>query len=256
VTLTSDAYTLKPGEEEFYCYAMTLKSDIVITGFTPTYGQATHHILFAQTLAEEPDGFSNCHVLIKTSWAPLFVGGKETTPLKLPEGVGMKLTAGTQILLQLHLLNSSAKPITDKTAVTMAGAPDPNAPFTPAGIFGLDDEKISIPAGAAGFQQSMQCTPGKKLNVFAYLGHMHRIGTHMNLQQNGQTVIDEGWNFDAQPTTPKTMVINPTDQLKLTCTYTNTSDQAVVWGESTLNEMCAMVFYYTNFEGLDGCQQM
>ena len=256
ITLTSQPYTLQAGQEKFYCYTMTLQSDVVVTGFTPTYGKGTHHILFAQTLALEPEGFSDCNVLFKTTWAPLFLGGIETTPLALPQGVGISLTKGTQILLQLHLLNSSSAPLTDSTGVTMELAADPKAPFTPAGIFGMTDETITIPPNSAGFQQSMSCKTGKPLDVFAYFGHMHRIGTHMTLTRNGsEMLVDQGWNFDVQPTTLKNMTISPTDNLKLTCTYTNTSAKAVVYGESTYNEMCAFVFYYTKYSGLDGCVQ-
>jgi hypothetical protein len=256
VTLGSTSYTLKPGEEEFYCYTMTLPEDVVATGFTPTYGKGTHHVVFAQTLALEPSGFSQCHVFFKTTWSPLFVGGVETTPLQLPEGSGMALTKGTQILLQLHLLNSTSEPITDTTSVTMQVAADPKAPFTPAGIYGLDDEKISIPAGASNFTQSMPCTIDKPLNVFAYFGHMHRLGTNISLTKNGEPFLAEDWNFDIQPTTAKTFTLAPNDQLKLTCTYTNTTTNPVSFGESTSNEMCVFIFYYTKFDGLDGCQQM
>jgi hypothetical protein len=255
VTLMSQPYTVQPGQELFYCYTMTLPSDTVVTGFTPTYGKATHHILFAQTLSEEPNGFSDCPVLFKTTWAPLFVGGIGTSPLVLPEGVGMSLPKGTQILLQLHLLNASAETVTGTTGVTMQVAADPKAPFTPAGSYGLDDMNISIPPNSVGYQESMPCQVDKTMNVFAYFGHMHRIGTHLNLTDNGETLVDEGWNFDVQPTTSKTMLIKPNDMLKLTCSYTNTGTTPVVYGEDTSNEMCAFVFYYTNYTGLDGCVQ-
>jgi hypothetical protein len=256
VTLGSDTYTLQPGDEKFYCYTMTLPKDVVVTGFTPSYGQATHHIVFAQTLALEPDGFSECDVFFKTTWAPLFVGGVGTTPLELPAGSGMALTSGTQILLQLHILNASAAPVTGSTSITMQLAADPTAPYTPAGIYGLDDETINIPAGAVGFQQSMPCTIDKPLNVFAYFGHMHRLGTQISVTRNGQPLIGENWDFDVQPTTATTLTLNPNDQLELTCTYSNTTTNAVTFGESTKNEMCVFVFYYTKYDGLDGCQQL
>jgi hypothetical protein len=255
VTLASNEYTLQPGDEKFYCYTMTLTKDVVATGFTPKYGDATHHVVFAETLAPEPNGFSTCDVFFKTTWAPLFVGGKGTTPLQLPSGTGMKLAAGTQILLQLHLLNSGTAPITDTTSVSMDLAADPNAPFTPAGIFGLNDEKVTIPPNSVGFQQSMPCVLDKPLDVFAWFGHMHRLGTHLDVTRNGSPLVDEDWNFDVQPTTLQSFKLAQNDQLKLTCTYTNTGSTPVDFGESTTNEMCVAVFYYTTFDGLDGCVQ-
>src|SRR6202044_3861935 len=67
IALASQTYTLQPGDEKFYCYTMTLPDDVVVTGFTPNYGEATHHMVFAQTLAEEPNGFSVCDVFFKTT---------------------------------------------------------------------------------------------------------------------------------------------------------------------------------------------
>src|SRR4051812_6689650 len=106
IDLKSTPYTLQPGEEKYFCYTMNLPADkdIAITKVTPTYGQGTHHILFSQTLTPEPDGFSECPVLVRTTWVPLYAGGKDSGPLELPPKVGFKpLQKGQQILMQLHL---------------------------------------------------------------------------------------------------------------------------------------------------------
>ena len=58
----------------------------------------------------------------------------------------MKLTKGTQILLQLHLLNSGSSPITDTSSVTMQLAADPSAPFTQSLPFDAD---VAVTATAA-----------------------------------------------------------------------------------------------------------
>src|ERR1700722_12874352 len=184
ITLTSQSYTLKPGEEDCYCYTMTLTEDTVMTGFVPHYGEAAHHLLFAQTLAPEPDGFSVCNVLFKVTWSPLFVGGVGASPLQLPPGTGMKLKKGTQLLLQLHLLNATAAPVSGTTGVTAETAPDPPAPVTPAGVWGIFATQINIPPLTNGFQESMQCAADKALDVFAVFGHMHRLGTHIKVTRN------------------------------------------------------------------------
>ena len=50
IDLVSTPYTLQPGEEKYFCYTMRLPADrdIAITKMTPTYGEATHHILVAE----------------------------------------------------------------------------------------------------------------------------------------------------------------------------------------------------------------
>src|SRR5258708_37987851 len=59
-------YTLDAGQEKYFCYTMTLPADhdTVITSYTPEYGNGVHHFAFFYTLTAEPDGFSECPVLI------------------------------------------------------------------------------------------------------------------------------------------------------------------------------------------------
>jgi hypothetical protein len=61
------------------------------------------------------------------------------------------------------------------------------------------------------------------------------------------------WVFGVQPIDQVTMTLNPGDFVGATCTYDNTTSDAVVYGESTTNEMCFFVLFYTPFDHLDGC---
>src|SRR3954463_8634866 len=143
IDLKSSSYTLQPGEEKYFCYAMNLPKDrdIAITKMTPTYGKGTHHILFSQTIATEPDGFSECNTLIRSTWIPLYAGGLDSGPLTLPENTGFKpLEKGGQILMQLHLQNATDQPITDTTTMKIDYV-DATPDLIPAGIFGMDNRK-------------------------------------------------------------------------------------------------------------------
>ena len=254
VSVASTQYTLAPGDEKYFCYTTTLAADTVVTGFTPNYGPAAHHILLAQTIAPEPDGFSECTVLFKTTWVPLFVGGKGSTPAKLPDGAGIKLLAGAQVLLQLHLQNAGSANVTGATSVDMQTT-DASKPYTPAGIFGIDNRQIDIPAGASNFEAKMDCKATKPMNVFAIFGHMHKTGQHLTLNRGSETIYDADWKFDLQPTTQKTMTVAPDDTLSLHCFYGNNTASDIKYGESSNQEMCAFVLYYTPFDGLNGCVQ-
>ena len=254
VSITSTQYTVAPGDEKYFCYTMTLEKDTVVTGFTPNYGAAAHHILLAQTLEPEKDGFSECNVLFKTTWVPLFVGGKGSTPAKLPDGAGIKLLAGAQVLLQLHLQNAGSAPMSGATGVDMSTT-DPSKPYTPAGIFGIDNRQIAIPAGSSMYEAKMDCVAKKPMNVFAVFGHMHKTGQHISLNRGAESIYDSDWKFDVQPTTQKTLSIAPSDTLSLHCFYANNTSSPIAYGESSNTEMCAFVHYYTPFDGLDGCAQ-
>lgn len=43
------------------------------------------------------------------------------------------------------------------------------------------------------------------------------------------------------------------DALHTTCTYDNTDGRPVRYGESTFDEMCFVVLFYTPYDGLNGC---
>ena len=258
LAISSDAYTLQPGEEKYFCYTSRLPKDkaTVVTAFTPTYGPGTHHILLAQTLAPEQDGFFECPVLFKTTWVPLYVGGVESTGVTLPEGAGVALHEGQQVLLQLHLQNTTASPITAKTAVAMALAAE-GAETIPAGIFGVDDRKIAVPPNAKETTTETSCSTGREMDVYAMFGHMHKFGKRLEVTRTtdgaDESLLDQVWSFADQPTTPVKFHLTAADTVKLRCTHANTTAKALAYGESSDNEMCSVVFYYTPFDGLAGC---
>jgi hypothetical protein len=259
VDLVSTAYTLQPGDEKYFCYAMNLPKDrdIVITKLTPTYGEATHHILFSQTIAPEPDGFSDCNVLIRTTWIPLYAGGLDSGPLELPENTGFyPLEKGQQVVMQLHLQNATDAPITGTTKMRIDFV-DKTPDNKPASIYGLDNRKLNIPPRTAEMKTEMTCKASRDLDVFAVMGHMHKYGVHIDLSRGvspgAEMLYQTAWDFETQPVTPMKFQVKQGENLYLRCTHKNDTDKPVVYGESSDTEMCSFVMYYAPAETLDGC---
>ena len=250
------SYTVQPSEEKrYYCFTTRLPADqdVFVTAITPTYGKATHHLGVYYTLADEPDGVFDCPQLVKQTWIPLYGGGIESGTLAAPPGAAFHLKAGQQILVQLHLLNATTAVVTDKATITFDTTMNSDA--TPAGMFGMTDTQISLPPQAAS-DVSMNCQVGEDMSVFAVFGHMHQLGTRIELSRtNGSMLFGESWDFNNQPTIPQLFQLSQGDQLTLHCHYQNTSDATVAYGESSNDEMCAFVLYYTPYQHLDGCQQ-
>jgi hypothetical protein len=259
IDFQSQTYTLQPGEEKYYCYTMRMPADrdVAIRRLVPTYGAGTHHILFSQAIATEPDGFSECNVLSRDTWLPLYAGGKNSGPLELPAGAALQLVSrGQQLIMQLHIQNATPAPISAVTSMRIETL-DASTPFTPAGIFGYDDRSLTLPPHTTATTSSMSCVMDKHLDVFAVMGHMHRHGRHLQLGRGAgaaQSVLfDTDWNFDLQPVTPARFTVEPMDEIFLTCTHQNDGDTPIVYGESSDTEMCATVLYYTPFDKLGGC---
>lgn len=254
----TSSYTLKPGEEKYYCYTMNLPSDreTLVTELTPTYGKATHHFGMYSTIAAEPEGFSECPVLVRETWIPLYGGGVDSGPLKLPAGAGFRLGKGQQILIQLHLLNASKAEVTDTATMTMKTA-DPAVKVTTAGMFGFDNRDLNIPAKTMDVEQVMSCDVPFDMNVFGVFGHMHKQGKSIELSRGAtpgaEILYSTAWNFDQQPTVLKSISIKKGDKVHIRCKWDNATDSPIKYGESTLDEMCSFVWYYTPYEHLDGC---
>src|SRR5205823_653422 len=103
----------------------TVTEDVAATEVDVHAGMLVHHLAVFYTIAEEPDGFSECPSLIKQTWIPLYGGGRNTPGVTLPEGAGFKFKKGQQILMQLHLLNASPQTISETTAVNLIFSPNP-----------------------------------------------------------------------------------------------------------------------------------
>lgn len=236
------------------CFAHNLPADrdAIVREVTGDYGPGTHHIFFAWTLVPEPEGVHECPVLFKTSWIPIYLGGVDPSPLTMPEGSAVDLGRGKQLVLQLHLQNVTDEAITNKVTMHLK-LTEAGAEYTPAGIFGLDNRVISLPAGADDVKTSMSCKPNRDMNVFATLGHMHKMGKHLTVSKNDAVVFEQRWDFDDQPITPFEMAVAKDDTLGLECTHRNALTKDVKYGESSDDEMCAAVFYYTPYDNLDGC---
>ena len=257
VDVDTASYTVQPGQEIRYsCFTMRLPADAdtYITQIEPVYGKATHHLAVYYTLTDEPDGAFDCTSLFKPTWMPLYGGGIQSGTLTLPQGSAFHLPKNQQILVQLHLLNASQSPVTDKATIKLTTTTETD--LVPAGVWGMLDTQISIPPNAPG-DATMDCKPTSPMNVFAVLGHMHQLGTQIELTQNGvaPAIFTEKWNFNDQPTIPQTFQVNAGDSLQLHCQYDNTTSKTVTYGESTFDEMCVIVLYYTPFTSIGGCEK-
>ena len=177
-----------------------------------------------------------------TGWAP----GKDNTPL--PDDVGMNLSGGT-LTLNLHynnLLGTSEEH--DQSGVEICVLQKPNFRANTAAVHtGFSQLAFNIPAHATNFDVTGRCTvtATTPVTVITASPHAHKLATHMKFtvqKASGETIVmhDADFDFNEQ----QAYAMNPTvqlvtgDKVTTTCTYTNSTDQAVRFGENTEDEMC------------------
>jgi copper type II ascorbate-dependent monooxygenase-like protein len=252
-------YTVNPGEEKYFCYTFhSPKDPRGIIAVQPIEGTIVHHMVLFHTLVPEKEGFSECPVLIKQTWLPIWAGGRNTNGITLPDGVAFNMDADEQYLVQLHLLNAGAKPVTERTGINLTYAPA-GANLTPAGIYAFGSFNVDLPAGAMGVQKVISCSAPHDMHVFATFPHMHKLGKKLEFV-HGTTQADatmqyakDPWVFGDQPMDPVDFVVKTGDFAQTTCTWDNTTNAEVKYGESTSDEMCFFLLFYYPYTQLGGC---
>jgi hypothetical protein len=246
--LVDGAWELGSGEEGYRCARLTATEDLYIKEFQPIAPLGTHHTLLS--VNEEPtapDGIAVCgandngHVTLLGSGV-----GENYSSGPLPDGVAYKIPKGAQINLNLHLFNTqdgTLKGVSGvKVRTTTADKVKEFAQVTLAGSVAL-----SIPVGESTSKGT--CTLVSDATLFAVSPHMHQLGTHLKAVAKPAgsepvTLYDGPYDFNEQRQYPADMLkLKAGDTVDVECTYENTTAQTVMFGESSLDEMCFIGLY-------------
>ncbi len=269
-----------PGGENTQCVWMKLDNDqeIRVHQIHDVLSTSSHHLIVyrddmdttEQTTPVDCQPFTgalNASGMIE----PIIITQTKDDMLTLPDGVAYTLAPHQMIKIEMHYINIKDTPqtanavvnffdadpatITDEAAVLFTGSPD------------IDIKKMSDPTTHGAFTLHEFFTVPDYLDlstshVFAITGHEHQMGTGVLV------------NVADSPTGTMTPVYNPTSFLwsepptqrqdpgfavkkgggfDFTCTYQNTSDQNIGFGESATDEMCFFWAYYYPSQGSKVC---
>jgi len=245
VVFRTDPIVLKGFEESYTCFAVTVKEDMVIDGFSKGGQLFVHHAQFVKSLLPEPEGVSICNEQFKITWMPIFLAGNGPSELQFDEGVGHIIAAGDQLVLQMHLFNATDAPVQEPVEIRMHKSKSPHP--TPVTPWAIGSSQIQIPARTAGQAQNV-CTQHEPVEVLAVFPHMHQLGSKMTIEV-GKSLdamrplyARDPFNFDDQRMEKMKLKLEAGDMLRVTCDYkTNSQDTMVGFGESSNDEMCFFV---------------
>jgi hypothetical protein len=251
--LTSTPVTLEPIGEKYLCWSFPVPAgaplEVVSTNVVLPKVGVHHYVVFSSpgALPANPAAW-DCSAM-KSSWTVVAAGGVGTPGLDMPEGAALVVPAGSQLVLQLHVLNPGASPVTiDPATIDLVGSTAPDLKV--AGVLLTGTLAIDVPAHATDATASGECTlPVDLPNVFAVFPHMHTLGTHVNvsLERAGEApspLLDRAWDFGQQGVYAVHASAAAGDRIGITCTYSNPGDANVHFGESTHDEMCFGLVYY------------
>jgi hypothetical protein len=254
--LTTPEIEVAAGTEKYVCYTKTLEEEVAVNRFDFEGSSTVHHVFLSRSLKKEPEGLSECNVIFKQTWLPMFVTGAGSTSLEYPEGAATVLHKGEQIVFQLHLLNASTKDVKKSATVKMriSTETDPD----PVAIYAFGTQKIMLPPNKAS-DVNVDCSPNEDIEAFATLAHMHKIATGLHFSVEGadgkmeEVVTRDPYSFNNQFIEDKPITVKKGQKTHLTCSYNNESDHVVEFGESSNDEMCYLVGYIRGKEGAFGC---
>jgi hypothetical protein len=256
--MKTEKFTLEPGQEQYLCYATTLEEDLVIGGYSSDAQPFVHHLVFVKPLAPEPDGFAECDTLFRMTWEPLYITGAGSAKLEFPADAGHKLTKGTQLLVQMHLLNVNNEAVDGTVEIDMHRSTAKNP--RPVGAYALGTSSLSLPPNQES-EALGTCELKERVELIAAFPHMHLLGTKMTVDVGAsaddmeRVFTRDPYDFDDQSIEPLKLTLEPGDLARVTCGYNNTRSEVIGFGESTNTEMCFFIGFALDREGLGSCTQ-
>jgi hypothetical protein len=257
--LVSRNWTMMPGKEGYQCRRVQIPEDLWITTFRSLAPQGTHHTVVTIDPSTSQTGDFPCTAGTGTlSGMMLFASGVGTDDLAFPQGVAVKLPAGSWVTLNLHLFNTTDAGLGSESGLLVKAVPQAQVVHEADMVFS-GTLNISIPSDGAEHTAVGGCTAPTDWHVFTLWPHMHQLAVHQKftVTHGGSTttLLDDAYAFAEQKNYPMTeRVIQQGDQIQVTCSYVNNTGTTVTFGDSSTKEMCFTGMYkYPAGGGSLGC---
>ena len=254
--LINQKWRLDPGTEGYWCKRVTVASDVFIHAFRSAAPTGTHHT----TLGKDPgpDGTFRCSGF-STGTELVYGSGVGSSETVFPEGVAVRIKAGDQLLLNVHVFDTSSEVLSGDSGIEVI-ALDPGS---------VKEEAALVLAGLAGglevvpgkSTQTGRCTLPADTTAFSVGSHMHTRGVHQRVTVHFATgdvatLLDRDYDFGEQvsyPLEPPVLLLKGAF-IEVECSYSNPTASTLFFGESTNNEMCyAGIYHYPRFQAGSTC---
>jgi hypothetical protein len=267
---------VNPGQEIFLCYYVTLPNtgEVDVGAFQSfmTYGSSHHFIVFQGGQgaygAAQPNGTIVPCAFAAGTWVYATSTPGEVVGMSMPDKVGLPFAAGTQLVLNMHFINTGTTPLYPQVKLNILFAK--NIEYKAAAMVSFNTQ-INVPAATAtgpGTQTvSGTCTAPAGSNFFIMSTHTHKHATAAVVKYNsgGQSTEivhtgtattypadqENGTGYDwehpgvGQWLAPNFLTTKFGDSFTYSCSYTNTASTPVTVGETAAsNEMCMAIGYY------------
>ena len=274
-------YTPVAQPDDYRCFLMPWPEEetVWVTGYDYTPGNAdiVHHIIsfianpgdidMFQALDDaDPNPGYSCYggpggdvtTLINTGWLGAWAPGGGA--VQLPEGKGIEVAPGSMIVMQMHYYSTEVTEIPDLSVMEIEFETTEQEwaeiiPWTEVSwVFG---DGMEIPANTNDVTHTFEYENGAfdgSYKIQSASLHMHTLGKSGRLEvEHADGSIDcaldiPRWDFNWQRDYyfRNPIQVRGGDTVRLECTWDNPTDQDVIWGDGTDDEMCLGVTLLTD----------
>lgn len=266
-----DGWNMNPGAEATKCVVKRLdNADVLwVSQIRAELARGSHHmIIYKSAETEEKTTPFNCDPFVETlagDTFPLMITQIRNETLAFPNGVAFKFEPYQMVRLEAHFLNYFQEEIAASGTVHFDGIAEDDV-VAEANMLFYGAPDIDIPKGQSVTTPwyFLDVMPGTRL--FALTGHTHQYGTNVEITYSN-SVSDEGDALYPPPEEeydweePPVSTFDPhlyfgqggKNGLRYRCSWTNTSNSDVGFGESANAEMCFLWAYYYPSQGYRMC---
>jgi hypothetical protein len=207
--------------------------------------------VYRSGVPRQPNELFDCTSLESmVSMLPLVIPDKADIDTRImPEGFGVRVPAGSAIVLQAHLINANIEPvrIRDIVQLEMAVAGEE---LVEASYWVMSHNELVLPTGTSNV--TLGCEILEETKIVFQLGHMHEWGTKMSVTRTRGDQTDliydvPEWDSDFRDNGPTTsypadepLVLAPGDHVDLNCEWDNDTGEEIRWPK----EMCVTLGAY------------
>jgi hypothetical protein len=240
------------GADVTYCTYIDseVTEDRDILAYQGQQSEFGHHTILFGVRARQPPGTHECTEADMINVRYLAGAGAETG-YSVPDGIAFRLSAGQQLMIQSHFINTGERDVVGHSHFMVDTAlPDPARQI--ADLFVVVSTDIEVPARSAG-SATVDCPVGKDLSIIQLGGHAHEWGTRVSIARTvgsageAEMLYDEPWNPETifnpvvrQFTVEEPLVVAAGDRITLTCDYQNDTDEPLTFPK----EMCVSFAFY------------
>ena len=251
-SLTIGPFHVEVGVEQTLCVSLDLgnASPMMLRAVRTHVTDGSHHLVVSRVDGTSPAPTPTpCAPLTHGIGQAIFIAESHESGITYPDRTGLRMDAHQIVGLELHMIDVTPD------ALDIAGTVDFDlVPIDPAlrevRILFEGDFSLGLPPHVDTVATSyFPMTPGTE--ILALTTHTHQLGIDATLdvttsESDPGTRVHESLDWSDPPLTlfSPSLVMGPADQLRLTCTFRNTTDRYVGFGTGFDDEMCFFWAYY------------